>query len=658
MYDSFLQVLFIRFKLCALFFLMTTEETVDIPVTTENIVPIYDHMEVVQPHYLSSSSGTCHDACKNGFKDVSDTKVSKPFLRKGTPTPYKTQDVRRSILDPVQRKQLSVLTSVDSLGIKKEKPNNREVMKKETQQPSKKVPGYLRRQTSSPAELKHACAEELNSPKPLPSSPSATRPLRRRLSEIIIPKDLGTPNLNSPGRNKRNSVINRSEELSGSAKQCVDMSPKPSQTKVSLVSSPRQFSRRHGETVTRPKSSGIHRMTSLEGSSIKRDNDIKQSEVMGDSAKHSSALKQKPLQTKESTPSTQRKLNRRYSDIIIPRSLEPIILSPVGGSSGRRNFEKKTSKETGTPKIGRKNFFAPERISSSPTSSIKKIFSTRPELNKNPKRVVSASVKQVDSEHHDNENVLEKTLYIIDPQSENPEGGLAANDCITTHLPLSSSPVYEESGISNGESGVEAHQLPPTNSTCYLKSDSSSSSSLSQSPASFSSDVMHGEDNALESCESEGDHLITDLELEPKRARRIGGVGTEDRDWSPKHLIFKSGKTVDVLNENISPMRLKFREGKVLAENENAKLDTEGRSLRRLVSDSALYETKPEPVKVALKHQDVEEKKDNPSLFNNVIEETASKLARTRKSKVKALVGAFESIISLGDTKSSEITST
>jgi hypothetical protein len=46
-----------------------------------------------------------------------------------------------------------------------------------------------------------------------------------------------------------------------------------------------------------------------------------------------------------------------------------------------------------------------------------------------------------------------------------------------------------------------------------------------------------------------------------------------------------------------------------------------------------------------------ETKKQEPGLFNNVIEETASRLvAEARKSKVKALVGAFETVISLQET--------
>ncbi|GKB55169.1 phospholipase-like protein [Tanacetum coccineum] len=48
---------------------------------------------------------------------------------------------------------------------------------------------------------------------------------------------------------------------------------------------------------------------------------------------------------------------------------------------------------------------------------------------------------------------------------------------------------------------------------------------------------------------------------------------------------------------------------------------------------------------VVLKHrQGEQEKKDAHGLLNNIIEETASKLAESRKSKVKALVGAFKNI--------------
>lgn len=56
---------------------------------------------------------------------------------------------------------------------------------------------------------------------------------------------------------------------------------------------------------------------------------------------------------------------------------------------------------------------------------------------------------------------------------------------------------------------------------------------------------------------------------------------------------------------------------------------------------------------IMLKRQDSKKKKVAVhGLFNDVIQSTARKLAKTRASKVKALVGAFETVISLQETKS------
>ena len=81
---------------------------------------------------------------------------------------------------------------------------------------------------------------------------------------------------------------------------------------------------------------------------------------------------------------------------------------------------------------------------------------------------------------------------------------------------------------------------------------------------------------------------------------------------------------------------------------------TRRRSFRRKETNkSELAVTKTNSEKVVLRHQNAVGKKEVQSLFNNVIEETASKLVESRKSKVKALVGAFETVISLQDTKPS-----
>ncbi|KAB2619909.1 serine/arginine repetitive matrix protein 2-like [Pyrus ussuriensis x Pyrus communis] len=99
----------------------------------------------------------------------------------------------------------------------------------------------------------------------------------------------------------------------------------------------------------------------------------------------------------------------------------------------------------------------------------------------------------------------------------------------------------------------------------------------------------------------------------------------------------------------------KFKSEKVVLR--SFERDVEGsrrKSLRRkTASDSGLNgSTRTEPERVVLRHQDVKGRKDVQKLLNNVIEETASRLVVSRKSKVKALVGAFETVISRQDTKS------
>ncbi|KAL2517446.1 Dentin sialophosphoprotein-like [Abeliophyllum distichum] len=69
-----------------------------------------------------------------------------------------------------------------------------------------------------------------------------------------------------------------------------------------------------------------------------------------------------------------------------------------------------------------------------------------------------------------------------------------------------------------------------------------------------------------------------------------------------------------------------------------------------LEMEQVVEEVKLETENEESKQEDSEKKKDS-TLSNDVIEETASKLREQRKNKVKALAGAFETVISLQDPK-------
>lgn len=133
------------------------------------------------------------------------------------------------------------------------------------------------------------------------------------------------------------------------------------------------------------------------------------------------------------------------------------------------------------------------------------------------------------------------------------------------------------------------------------------------------------------------------------RLKRVGSkkIGVEEKSEKLAHKLgFERGKVVDT-----APRKLKFKPRKVIVENANG--DKSRMNLKNFFGVDEAKGTNNEHLKVVLKHQDVEGKKDVQNLLNNVIEETATRLVRLRKSKVKALVGAFESLMSLPDAKSS-----
>ncbi|KAG6537453.1 uncharacterized protein LOC122034432 [Zingiber officinale] len=133
--------------------------------------------------------------------------------------------------------------------------------------------------------------------------------------------------------------------------------------------------------------------------------------------------------------------------------------------------------------------------------------------------------------------------------------------------------------------------------------------------------------------------------------RRTASVHLEDKFSTPQKLKFRRGKVTSLQPENNVPRILRFRRCKLASDNQNDEGDFHTKFLRsgRSVPNSNASLAK--ALLVVLKHQDVQKKKDTQRLLNQVIEETASKLVVTRKSKVKALVGAFETVISLHEGK-------
>ncbi|KAL0907159.1 hypothetical protein M5K25_025706 [Dendrobium thyrsiflorum] len=156
---------------------------------------------------------------------------------------------------------------------------------------------------------------------------------------------------------------------------------------------------------------------------------------------------------------------------------------------------------------------------------------------------------------------------------------------------------------------------------------------------------------------------IASKEEDKRPARRTPAVQQPDDSSSSAYkLKFKRGKVIELRTaDSVGPRRLKFRRGRVLGENPSGEVAKRSFRRRRDIGDSNEHNSEAHAVmlkkanlksKVGMfKYEDAQGKKEFPALFNHVIEETASKLVETRKSKVKALVGAFETVILLQEAK-------
>ncbi|GAB2212450.1 hypothetical protein Droror1_Dr00020416 [Drosera rotundifolia] len=153
--------------------------------------------------------------------------------------------------------------------------------------------------------------------------------------------------------------------------------------------------------------------------------------------------------------------------------------------------------------------------------------------------------------------------------------------------------------------------------------------------------------------DSENEYSSMDSDLKEERGSRPRNrveLSSKEEASAAVKLRFRRGKVVEPQSENSSQRRLRFSRGRVLDDGRGPICDLGRKNFRKRAADHGVS-TKPGAEKVVLRHQDVQGKKDVQVLLNNVIEETASKLVKTRKSKVKALVGAFETVIYLQEGK-------
>ncbi|XP_068656898.1 uncharacterized protein [Aristolochia californica] len=199
------------------------------------------------------------------------------------------------------------------------------------------------------------------------------------------------------------------------------------------------------------------------------------------------------------------------------------------------------------------------------------------------------------------------------------------------------------------------------------KRKSSTSSRQSQSSLTLSTSLHDKEDILGSEClTSEAEGSVSEQEdTETCKSNEVPKNGAkrrqsrskvthpEDKDEVAQKLSFRRGRVVSLPSENNVARKMRFTRGRVTGENQNGKSVLGRRSFRKKKELGSLELEKPKAgtESVVLRHQDAQGKKEELGLLNEMIEETASKLVEMRKSKVKALVGAFETVISLQESK-------
>ncbi|XP_030937895.1 uncharacterized protein LOC115963141 [Quercus lobata] len=438
------------------------------------------------------------------------------------------------------------------------------------------------------------------------------------------------------------------------------------------------------------KKSAIGRRPSLDSKVQKPSNPVViKGEVSSSTKKETATLEKVPTSSKEIDVSIENASNQKpkhrksksYSHPVdwsfsFQRNNEIRISKEPQGDSASSRKSKILSNELSTSKIGEKKASIPHTVNLFPKHSVKGVSNMK---TKNENSVTKVKPNQPS-------DVPEKTLYVIEAGTEN-------KTVEPSQSSVSSSPSSVDKSLKQAQKGILSSQLPYSSKKNNLRHTGTGFDAnklrVSSYPSFGKKSLTHAQygthraksssSPSSSSHSKENGAKITgseDQKLEFRSSSgRDGMVSSEVKGSPAQNLKFRRGKVVELQSENSNSRRLKFKRVRSVGEIQYGKDHT--RNWSKEVDDGKLEKdferdqnlegtrrrnskskevgdsedgTEIKSEEVVLRHQNVEEKKDTQSLYNNVIEETASKLVMARKSKVKALVGAFETVISLQDT--------
>ncbi|XP_019442710.1 PREDICTED: muscle M-line assembly protein unc-89-like isoform X9 [Lupinus angustifolius] len=636
------------------------EESVELPVISEETmsssVEVRGHSagkgssensnKKVVSRYLKPSTGSCHDICKYGREQAIGTKN------------------RRSIPDRATRKKLyqsskgghgEIMISVSGLGASVDsKPANMSLAKLE-----KPVDSELQISDTSYSKKQESPIKSSDNKKQTRNEGLVKK---KKTSLVKVKPSLLESGISSLARQETSSTAKEVKSSTESASKKVESPSKSTSRKVKTPSKststkvetlPKSTSeevetpsKSNSKKVKRPSESTSKKMGT--GTPLKSTSNIKSSSKstprVETSSKSTAKMVKSPSKSstlKDNGTELSPKSVTSLKPISVPGKITSLNSSESFG--GQRNRDIKMEKVAVPSKAASRKSMKPLMAPLSPKVSPKRVQSINSKKLKSLKVVSQlknqqiANARKVVPEELNDEEVEEKTLYVIEMESVNKtlqsDHNASYND--EPSLPQISTPNFASSSKFQpvSQEGQEESEYTTT---------------------------KHEEDSVSRNHEEymeNGKTLEVVVKGKPK-PRKGGIVYSEDKDDQMLKLKFRKGRMIENKVENNSPRKLKFRKTKVY-QKAQPKADSQRKTFKR--RDEACADNTgatPGPEHVVLRHQDKKDKKGSQGLFNNVIEETASKLAETRKSKVKALVGAFETVISLQDEKPSSNTAT
>ncbi|CAI0386969.1 unnamed protein product [Linum tenue] len=614
--------------------------------------------EKIVPNYLRASTGSCHDFCKYGKKHAAEEKERRPFPRRGIKKPTDSNQHSPEIQIQVFSKP-HTKKNTEGLLLSKSADSNNDGLKAALSTARKaSVPERLRQSVDSKLsrfhESKTSPAERLTGPldgklsglietssqmertssgerkntahptalRTLPDPETASKTLKKGMPSSSLAKLKSPSNQASP----RAKGLALSEKLGSSFKPKLSLSPnndaaglsaqRKSDIGIGQKSSvlPKVALRKlqvSPKPLVSPRLSGA-------GLSARRQSDIgsgQKSSLLPKISLRKLQVSPKPMSSPRLAVSARALASPRVS--LSPRS----SLAGVAGLNAKRNRAAKvlSAKKNDQPKKEDKIRKAASNLQPKIQDKSKKELTSK-----------QRTIKKVKEEGDD--KVEEKTLYVIKMETEDKHMESDLNERL------------------DGDTSPPPVSSPRQLSLPGCSSASSRTNNEEEEGSEYS--LTDGEDESSYEYDDETESM--GIEEQNKWNRRKAMVSSSgDIDPQPVKLRFRRGKVIEIKSENDGPRRLKFRRSRVLSEGKNPKGD--GRVRYQSRGEGDVVDAKKSEEKVVLRHQEVDGKKDagQGGLFNNVIEETASKLAETRKSKVKALVGAFETVISLQDVKPS-----